>query len=212
MRNFLIKNYSYDPGSYDNYHKDLSNLKFLARLDWNISQKHHLSLRYNYTNNNKWNAPSVSRDVTKASFDNPSKYGLTFSNSMYNQMNNLWTYTYGNNGVASPAGRINYNQYGAYVQDEWKVSPKFKLSYGVRADMLAFDNKDLMTNNAIKAISFGGKNVDTGVWPKTRVQVSPRIGFNWDIYGDKSVVVRGGTGLFQGRLPLVFFSTSATSC
>ena len=56
-----------------------------------------------------------------------------------------FAYTYGNNGVASPAGRINYNQYGAYVQDEWKVSPKFKLSYGVRADMLAFDNKDLMS-------------------------------------------------------------------
>ncbi|MBR3387688.1 MAG: TonB-dependent receptor, partial [Bacteroidales bacterium] len=117
-----------------------------------------------------------------------------------------FVYTYGNNGVASPAGRINYDQYGAYVQDEWKITPNFKLSYGLRADMLAFNNADLMTNNAIKNIDFGGKHVDTGLWPKTRIQVSPRIGFNWDVYGDKSVVVRGGTGLFQGRLPLVFFT------
>ena len=47
MKNFLINNYGYDPGSYNNYNKDQGNLKLLARLDWNISQKHHLSLRYN---------------------------------------------------------------------------------------------------------------------------------------------------------------------
>ena len=91
MRNFLIKNYDYDPGSYNNYNKDQGNLKLLARIDWNISQKHHLALRYNYTNNNKWTAPSTSRDVSDMSFGMVSKYGLVFSNSLYNQMNNLWT-------------------------------------------------------------------------------------------------------------------------
>ena len=44
-----------------------------------------------------------------------------------------FVYTYGNNGVSNPAGRINYDQYGAYVQDEWKLSRNFKLSYGLRA-------------------------------------------------------------------------------
>ena len=117
-----------------------------------------------------------------------------------------FVYTYGNNDVTNPAGIVEYNQYGAYVQDEWNITPRFKLSYGLRADMLAFNEKALMTNNAIKAIDFGGKSIDTGKWPTTRVQVSPRIGFNWDIKGDKTLILRGGTGLFQGRLPLVFFT------
>ena len=91
MRDFLIKNYNYDPGSYNNYNKDQSNLKLLARLDLNISQKHHLSLRYNYTTNSKWTPPSTSRDVSDMTYGMLSKYGLVFSNSLYNQMNNLWT-------------------------------------------------------------------------------------------------------------------------
>ena len=63
-----------------------------------------------------------------------------------------------------------------------------------------------MTNNAIKEKDFGGRHIDTGVWPVSRVQVSPRIGFNWDVKGDKTLILRGGSGLFQGRLPLVFFT------
>ena len=117
-----------------------------------------------------------------------------------------FAFTYGNNGEANPAGVVDYNQYAAYVQDEWNITPRFKLNYGLRADLLAFNEDALMTNNAIKAIDYGGKHIDTGKWPTTRVQVSPRVGFNWDVKGDKSLIVRGGTGLFQGRLPLVFFT------
>ena len=50
MINFLKTNYDYDPGSYDNYNKDNGTVKLLARIDWNISQKHKLALRYTYTN------------------------------------------------------------------------------------------------------------------------------------------------------------------
>ncbi len=125
---------------------------------------------------------------------------------LYGNLPLSFVFTYGNNDVEAPAGIIKYNQYGAYLQDEWNITPRLKVNYGVRADMLAFNEDDLMTNNAIKAIDYGGKSVDTGKWPKTRVQVSPRVGFNWDIKGDKSLILRGGSGLFQGRLPLVFFT------
>ena len=43
------------------------------------------------------------------------------------------------------------------------------------------------------------------------MQISPRIGFTWDVFGDKSLKVRGGTGLFAGRLPLVFFTNMPTN-
>src|SRR5690606_11967770 len=66
-------------------------------------------------------------------------------------------------------------------------------------------------NNAILGLDFGGKNVDTGKWPKANVQVSPRVGFSWDIKGDQSMKLRGGTGIFSGRLPLVFFTNMPTN-
>ena len=40
---------------------------------------------------------------------------------------------------------------------------------------------------------------------------SPRVGFTWDVFGDKSLKVRGGSGLFLGRLPLVFFTNMPTN-
>ena len=51
----LMKEYGYDTGSYMNYPADEKNTKFLARIDWNITDKHHLAVRYNYTLNQGWN-------------------------------------------------------------------------------------------------------------------------------------------------------------
>ena len=110
----------------------------------------------------------------------------------------------GNNGEANPRGEITYNQFGAYAQDDWNITDNFKLNFGVRADAMLFDNSQLMTNNAILEYNMGGNVVNTGKWPTNRVQVSPRIGFNWDIVD--GLTLRGGSGLFQGRLPLVFFT------
>ena len=106
---------------------------------------------------------------------------------------------------------MKFNQYGIYVQDEWNVLDNLKLNGGIRFDNITFDNSDIMTNNAIKALDFGGKHIDTGKWPKANVQISPRIGFVWDVFGNKQLKVRGGTGLFAGRLPLVFFTNMPTN-
>jgi hypothetical protein len=114
--------------------------------------------------------------------------------------------TYGYNGVENPSCNVNFNQLGIYAQDDWRVSNKFKLTYGLRLDGLFFKDKDLMTNNAILALDYNGKHVDTGKWPSNAMSFSPRVGFTWDVFGDKSLKVRGGSGLFLGRLPLVFFT------
>ena len=120
--------------------------------------------------------------------------------------------TYGWNGEPNPNARVTFNQIGLYVQDEWSISNKFKLTYGVRFDELLFDNSDIATNKAIYDLTFrDGEKIDTGLWPKANLQISPRIGFIWDVKGDKSLKVRGGTGLFAGRLPLVFFTNMPTN-
>ena len=112
--------------------------------------------------------------------------------------------TVGNNGEENPRGEITYNQFGVYAQDDWNITDNFKLNFGVRADGMFFDESQLMTNNAILEYNMGGNVVNTGQWPTNRVQVSPRVGFTWD--ATDRLTVRGGTGVFQGRLPLVFFT------
>ena len=340
MSKFLKEKYNYNPGSFNNYSKDNGTIKLLARLDWNISNAHHLALRYNYTSSNLWKVPSSSRDVTDMSFGMLGKYGLVYSSSLYNQMNNLYTvsadlnsritnnlsnqllvtysniqdkrgsegdffpfveilagdlgeahanepymdfgtelFTYRNkvqntilnikddityyagahkitagvnfeyqmalnaymrNGTGTfrfasmsdfmsgarpiemafdwgfdhneePSAKVRFNQLGLYLQDDWTVSETFKLTYGLRVDNLSFNNSDIITNNATLALDYGGRNVDTGKWPKSSIQISPRIGFTYDVFGDKSLKIRGGTGFFAGRIPLVFFTNMPTN-
>ena len=115
-------------------------------------------------------------------------------------------FTYGFNGNDSPTSAVRFNQYGVYLQDEWNIVPNLKVSYGVRFDDLVFDEQDVERNTAIYALDFNGYHVDTGMWPDNHIQISPRVGFTWDVFGDKSLKVRGGTGIFTGRLPLVFFT------
>ena len=330
VSDFVRQKYGYDTGSYNSFPADESNYKFLARLDWNITNNHHLALRYNYTKNRVWNAPNSSSmdGGTRMSGARTSQYSMSFANSMYSMDNivhsfsldlnsrltenlsnqflatytkaddvrgtdsdefpfidilkdnqiymalgyELFTHqnavhtttwnlkddvtyylgnhkvmgglsfehqmadnqymrngtgyyrysslddfltgaapeivclTYGYNGETSPAARVQFNKLGIYAQDEWNINPNFKLSYGLRADGFFFNNGDLMTNNAILGIDYGGRSVDTGKWPGTNFSISPRVGFTWDVLGDKSLKVRGGTGLFTGRLPLVFFT------
>ena len=126
--------------------------------------------------------------------------------------------TYGYDGEQNPAARVRFHKAGIYAQDDWNINDRFKLTYGVRVDGLFFDNQDLMTNQAIydlkyypKANNYEETHIDTGKWPTANVTVSPRVGFSWDVFGDKSFKVRGGTGLFSGRLPLVFFTNMPTN-
>ena len=53
--------------------------------------------------------------------------------------------------------------------------------------------------------------IDTGKWPSSNLIVQPRIGFSWDVFGNKVLKLRGGSGLFSGRLPLVFFTNMPTN-
>ena len=124
--------------------------------------------------------------------------------------------TYGYGGESKPAARVQYNKVGFYAQDDWNVLDNLKVNFGLRLEGLFFDNGDLMTNNAILGLDYydrdGNKrNIDTGKWPNNNIIISPRVGFNWDVFGDRRLKVRGGTGLFAGRLPLVFFTNMPTN-
>ncbi len=345
VSDYVASKYGYNTGSYTSFPADESNYKILARLDWNITDKHHLAVRYNYTKNRYWSSPNASSmdGGNRMSDARMSKSSMSFANSMYamdnkvhsftfdlnsrfteklsNQLlftysklddiratdssefpfiditkggnnymalgyelftynnavhNTIWnikddvTYymdthkltagvsfehqmadnmymrngtgyyrynatddmwvngvldpallfnstpevvalTYGYDGKTDPAARVQFNKLGIYLQDDWNIRDNLKLTYGLRLDGLFFNNEDLMTNKAIYDFDYNGNHIDTGKWPSSKLTVSPRLGFTWDVFGDKSLKVRGGTGLFSGRLPLVFFTNMPTN-
>ncbi len=96
------------------------------------------------------------------------------------------------------------NQFGFYAQDEWKVTPNFKLTLGMRVDIPVFPDNPAQNDSVSKY--FPGRST-TDV-PSGNIHYSPRLGFNWDVNGDRSTQVRGGVGIFTGRPAYVWISNN----
>ncbi|MFT3825002.1 MAG: carboxypeptidase regulatory-like domain-containing protein [Chitinophagaceae bacterium] len=328
---YLKNTYEYDPGSYQGYDFETKNTRFVARIDWNISTKHRLSLRYSQVESNSPSFVSTSRSPLTAYSSTAGRTTLNalwFKNSNYYQDANFYSFaaelnssfgkvsntlrasythqndprssdsrnfpfvdilkdgtpftsfgyepfTYGNlrdvttysvvdyaqlttgihnitaglqldiqdtkngfqrfgtsyytfnswddfvNGVkprdyaitysllpgfAQAYPKIKYVQYSVYGQDEISLSRTFRLTAGLRLDLPTFPSvPEIKTHPLVAALTFNnGEKVNTGTLPKTRILWSPRIGFNWDVKGDRSVQLRGGTGIFTGRVPTVW--------
>jgi hypothetical protein len=101
---------------------------------------------------------------------------------------------------------VGFRQYSAYVQDEIDITDRLKITGGLRFDLPTFPSvPEIRTHPLVASLSFeNGRTVDTGVMPETRVMFSPRFGFNYDVKGDRSLQLRGGTGVFTGRVPTVW--------
>ena len=339
MRDFLMSKYGYDPGTYETFPSlDSKNYKFLVKLDWNINEDHHLSLRYNYLKNESMSTTNYNSGPGNNDRLNPgriSEGAMAFSNSWYGNVNEIHgfagelnsrfgdnmsnklmvTYTgtkdpmrtspsaefpfvdilkdggyymsfgyelfsyhnqvvnntlsvsddftyylgnhtltgglrydniYVNNGYfregtsyyryasmedfmnnAKPIGfgvtygwdgqelkgvEMNFGLLAAYLQDEWAITPQFKLTPGLRIEVPMYLNK-LVNNPQVDNLGemrYGVK-MDVGSWPDTQVMWNPRLGFNWDILGDRSIQMRGGTGLFTGLLPFVWFTNQPSA-
>jgi len=100
---------------------------------------------------------------------------------------------------------------GAFFQDKWRASRNFTLTYGLRLDVTIY--KQAFTDNPyFDALQFkDGKTYNIGDAPTTAPIISPRIGFNWDVKGDKSLQIRGGAGVFSGPPPFVWISNQASN-
>jgi hypothetical protein len=99
-----------------------------------------------------------------------------------------------------------FAQYSAYIQDEISLNDRFRLTLGLRADLPTYpDVTEIKTHPLIEPLTFAnGETINTGVLPKKRILWSPRIGFNFDVLGDRSLQLRGGTGIFSGKVPFVW--------
>ena len=117
---------------------------------------------------------------------------------------------HGNNDALSQAfPQFTYMQYSIYLQDEINFSERFKATVGLRFEVPVYpsisdnENKDFTQAFA----DYGGYK--TSDMPKARLSVAPRVGFNWDMTGERKYILRGGTGIFTGRLPFVWLVSVA---
>lgn len=103
-------------------------------------------------------------------------------------------------------------QLGFYIQDEFQATDNLKLTGGLRLDIPVFPD-DVPTNQefndstiaAMQAAGYDLKGARTGQFIDPQFLFSPRVGFNWDVTGDRSTQIRGGLGIFNSRQPLVWF-------
>ncbi|MGA3286839.1 MAG: carboxypeptidase regulatory-like domain-containing protein [Bacteroidota bacterium] len=314
-----LKSYGYDPGSFTNISFQRQSINLFARLDYNLSEAHRLTLRHTFTNGTDDNTPSYSGIYAEntryklvnqtnstvlqlnsvlsntmsneflvsytTSRDKPTFYGqdfpfvqvkvkgpdgvtnyllagaenyrikntldqdiieitdnftlfmgdhtLTFGthNEIFSFANLYIRDYYGNytfntladfvnNGPASGGYSLSFSttgdpnqkakfsaiQYGLYVQDEWNALPGLKITAGVRVDIPTLPDKPAYNYKFDSTFSALGYSLSTDKVPSGTPLFSPRIAFNYDVTGDRSTQVRGGIGMFTGRVPYVWIS------
>ena len=97
-------------------------------------------------------------------------------------------------------------QLGFYAQDVYSINDRFKLTYGLRVDLPVYFNKPPANTAFDTDPNFALFGVKTEQMPKVNPLFAPRVGFNWDVKGDATTQLRGGAGLFTGRVPFVWVS------
>ena len=329
VKNILKNKYGYDAGEYLTMDNVLNSDKWFARIDWNLSDDHRLSIRHNFLGAEYDNSPSLGRGSNHIFYtnqrytvknstnstalnlnsvfgnnianefifgytvqeDRPMYYGEAFpsvridtkaadgkvylilagaehfrhrneldqkvleisDNLTYYmgdhtislgarmesfQFRNLFipanygSYQFGTikdfeNGVIktngyeyqyalktelNPTGDNQYailwdaTTYGGWLQDEWQVSAQLKLNVGIRMDMYTYPTKPAYNKLVDSTFKLLGYNISTDKVPESYPNISPRIGFNYDVTGDRSTQIRGGYGVFAGRVPYVWLS------
>jgi hypothetical protein len=140
-----------------------------------------------------------------AEFMNPAAHPIAFA----------YTYSLVPGNTAPYSAELKIAQGSVYAQDEFNVRPNFKLSYGLRLDKPIYPTQPL-ENASITALTFPDKdgnptNYSTGMWPKATIYFSPRVNVRWDVDGDKKLIIRGGTGIYTGKIPYVYLTNMPTN-
>lgn len=337
VKDHLMNEWGYDAGAFEGYNHSAYNDKALAKLDWNISNKHHFTIRYNYLNAWKDILPHPEAIIGRG----PTSFRLPFENSSYrifNKINsvvselnsrfgdkisnkllvgyttfrdrrkphskpfpvidvfdvngnlaitagsemfstgnvlnqNVFQFTnnlsYYTNKHTLTAGvnfemfkfensfnlfyypwhmyftlndflnttvtDVDYNaevlasqqnpyawsyvdvaQLGVYIQDEFAAGDNLNLTFGLRMDVPIYLNSIDPDANIQNFTGWRDENgdpvsVDPSKWPGTNLLWAPRFGFSWDAKSDKTLILRGGSGIFSGRVPFVWLGNQASN-
>ena len=148
-------------------------------------------------------------------FGSLSDFTTAINNGLISDAIAAATATYENDSWS--LAETNVGQMSFYMQDEWFVNDKFKLTYGLRMDKPLYFDSDKKAQEVIDGTGdyaprtpYVNPNtgqvqfLDNTKMPSDKLVISPRLGFNYDVNGDDTTQVRGGSGLFTGRFPFVW--------
>jgi len=115
-------------------------------------------------------------------------------------------------GVDAPAAEFKSAQYGFYAQDKYTGIKNVTITAGIRVDIPTFDGSSVVGNPVTDEMTFAkGERIKVNQLPQSTLLWSPRVGFNWDLSGNKKIQLRGGTGIFTGRVPFVWISNQVSN-
>ncbi len=197
--------FGYEPFSFGNLRK-VKMYSIVDNLSWRTN-KHNWTVGFQYDQSQTINgfqrfATSYYRFATWADFEsalNP--------NPLLRKLPTDFALTYSLSKNFAPAfSAFEFRQYSLYGQDEIAIHRNFRLTLGLRIDLPTYPGvPQILTHPLVAAKTFeNGEIVNTGNLPGRKIMWSPRLGFNWDVYGDRSLQIRGGTGVFTGKIPFVW--------
>jgi hypothetical protein len=184
--------------------------EFTANLNWNKGRHkfllgtHNELYRIKYGFVNAWNGRVDYQSIDDFVSNNP--YRVRGS---YNYTNNNRDYL-----LANPGADFNVNMYSVYLQDEIRISDKLRITPGLRADLVNLPTMPELSDKVTSIMADPNFGHTYNYTPINRienkflnkVQLSPRLGFRYDAMGDQTLVLRGGIGMFTGRIPFAWLA------
>lgn len=114
----------------------------------------------------------------------------------------VYRQSFGGPGTTGGTTHPNNKEYGLFIQDDWRATPKFTLNLGLRYDYQVIAKPPVRNpNTALLAAGF-----DTSFQPRDKNNFAPRIGMSY-AFNDKTVI-RGGYGKYYGRTPAIMTGTA----
>lgn len=151
-------------------------------------QYHHVDYGFLSAWNGRWEYKSVEDFL----YDNPSRV-----RGVYNHIDNSYE-----NVTNHPSATIAVLEAAAFIQDKYRINKDFSLTLGLRIDGQYFPEA-LPISDAVKLTpEFANFNNKISPIP----QINPRMGFNYRVDQKGLITLRGGTGLFTGRIPYLWFA------
>jgi hypothetical protein len=163
-----------------------------------------------YASNGVWSFNSID-DFKKAANDYLANPNITAGTTKSSVPIASFDYRYSLvNGGEAPFQKLTVNTTAFYAQDDIQASNNLKISLGLRGDYISIPtegfNNPVVEGLTYRNIDGSAYKISTATMPKSRLYWSPRVGFNLDVFGNRTTQIRGGSGLFLSRMPYVLLS------